>query len=373
MTVWWCSKFGDKHSIDVGLGVGDIVLNEVFKNEIIDKYGDEGKDFIETWQKISMVWGVGRIAQTALNGKLTITVNKAKNALKTFKSSSKFGSLSSDTQKLLNDFDNKLIQAEGKIKIQDKEGNYAEFATNIDDILATVRAKFTKCGCANELDDFLVLRIKDKLTDAEIAKLDLDLVGNQMLKNALNNDQELVDVWKNCSNKVSSSRSNSLFLKKLNEFRNDQALIQHIEGIANNQNAVGGHFTDVVGSKILIGDVSNPLPISSLNKNSNGVSQVLPPNKVFIKREILKPGGISHNPPQFTWKEKRLDIEGHTFFPETMSRDEILEQCASAFTNPNKVSWNNKPNAFEAVSESGMIIRYWTDSSGYPTSFFPKF
>jgi hypothetical protein len=184
-------------SIDVGLGVGDIVLNEVFKNEIIDKYGDEGKDFIETWQKISMVWGVGRIAQTALNGTLTIAVNKAKNALKTFKSSSKFGSLSTDTQKLLNDVDNKLIQAEGKIKIQDKEGNYAEFADDIDQYLFTTRDYFNKsvCGCGDDLSDFLADRIRNS-SGLDKAALAQDFKSNPELLKAMSDESELVDLWK---------------------------------------------------------------------------------------------------------------------------------------------------------------------------------
>ena len=343
-------------AIDIGLGVGDIVLNQAYHNEIIAAYPESGEAFCSSWQTISMCYGIGRLG---IEG-LLADVNIARKFSRTNKNNP---DLTPETRQFLNNVDEKL-----------NGPDFSRFATDVDNILAGIRAKFIRCGCANELDDFLILKIKDKLTDAEIAKLDLDLVGNQTLKIALNNDQELVDVWKNCSNKVSSSRSNSLFLKKLKEFRNDQALIQHIEGIATNKNAVGGHFTDVVSSKVLIGDISSPLPISSLSKNSNGVSQVLPPNKVFIKREILMSGGISHSPPQFTWKEKRLDVEGHTFFPETMSRDEILEQCASAFTNPNKITWGNKDNAFEAVSESGLTIRWYRNlTNDSPTSFFPKF
>ncbi len=95
-------------SIDVGLGVGDIALNEVFKNEIIDKYGDEGKDFIETWQKISMVWGVGRIASTSLNKKLTPLVNNVRSKIRLWKQQVTYNSVSSQTRTFLNKIDNEV-------------------------------------------------------------------------------------------------------------------------------------------------------------------------------------------------------------------------------------------------------------------------
>jgi hypothetical protein len=47
---------------DLGIGFGDIVINTAFKNEIQTNY----PKFFETWQKISLCYGIGRIAQVGL-------------------------------------------------------------------------------------------------------------------------------------------------------------------------------------------------------------------------------------------------------------------------------------------------------------------
>jgi hypothetical protein len=89
-------------------------------------------------------------------------------------------------------------------------------------------------------------------------------------------------------------------------------------------------------------------------------------------------GGYTTDPRTIIGYGPKNTVDGQTFFPPTMSIDQILEQSASAFVNPKQNAFpttikprpDNEP--LSARAENGMIIRWW-QTGKEPTSFFPEF
>lgn len=155
---------------------------------------------------------------------------------------------------------------------------------------------------------------------------------------------------------------NSRFLESYGKLIDDDDLIEHIF-IGNIQNVSGCHYRPAVNG-VNIRFVDNQIP----EGNSLGVLK----GDIEMKRELLKPGGISFNPKEYRWKRKNNYGEPQTFFPSTWTQDEILEQCASALANPNKQLVPGKSKMWVAESDSGVFIR-WIEQDGLVASIFPEF
>jgi hypothetical protein len=116
--------------------------------------------------------------------------------------------------------------------------------------------------------------------------------------------------------------------------------------------------------------------ITDLPKNSFGARQLPTGFILEIAQYAKNPNGTVKIPLTPTYQVKSISPDGHTFFPEAMTYDQIIEQCAAAFINPSPVNWfsNSFSDGWEAPSENGMIIRWHTLTTTVdPSSFFPKF
>ncbi len=205
----------------------------------------------------------------------------------------------------------------------------------------------------------------------------------------------LLEIWRNCSNKVSNSRKSYAFLEILHYIKTHKngKIIEHLIGEAGQ----GGHYQEEGDkfyhsnesgqneSHILIKDANNvKVSIADLrnnpaNINSFGVLNLPIDCTIKIAQYRKNTNGIKALPPIIERHILKDVPDGHTFFPNDLTLDEIIEQCASAWTNPIKNSWTSNVNrtqegnlAFEAASENGMTIRWWQQNN-FPLSFFPKF
>ena len=110
--------------------------------------------------------------------------------------------------------------------------------------------------------------------------------------------------------------------------------------------------------------------LNQLPKNDKGVIKVNAELGIQ-KKKILK--DAQGNVTGERWLNKKLDDNGQTLFPQGWSKDKILEEAASAFSSQKKVNWKGKTYAFEAISNNGVKIAWYTNESGKITSFFSIF
>lgn len=182
----------------------------------------------------------------------------------------------------------------------------------------------------------------------------------------------MVDAWANVKHVSYATRRNPKFLEAFDKIRRDTKLKDHVFD-ADLKNTSGCHlYSRVDDVDVRFFDKAQ------LQTNGKGVIK----GDVEMKKEILKSGGISHNPKQYSWKKKK--IPGglpQTFFPSNWSKEKILEECASALSNPNK-KLVPRPDGngtfsrmYHAESDSGVIIRWFVDNATGKevTSIFPEF
>ena len=101
-------------TIEMGLGIGDVVLDIAFKNEVEQVY----PGLADTWSKIAMCYGVGRLAVTGLNALYTKAYVESHLAQYDFR-------LSEAAKQKAGDMSREL----------QKPQNFAEFASDINPIL----------------------------------------------------------------------------------------------------------------------------------------------------------------------------------------------------------------------------------------------
>jgi len=155
-------------------------------------------------------------------------------------------------------------------------------------------------------------------------------------------------------------RKNRDFLHHYGKIIDNVGLQNHIF-MGNINNVTGCHYRPAVDG-VNIRFLNNAVP----EGNSLGVLK----GDIEMLRELLKPGRISFDPPQYKWTLKvSSGRDPQTFFPPTWSQNEILEMCASALANPNKSIVDGRTRMWVAESESGVFIRWFDDFS----SIFPKF
>lgn len=209
----------------------------------------------------------------------------------------------------------------------------------------------------------------------------------------------LVEGWTKIKYVSSNIRKNPLFLKKYLELLDDlniykraasyaqkvPTLFHHIEGFAKSGNVKGGHLISKAKERLRDADGNefsfikitdeggNAVPIDNLPKNRFGVVKADPSYKVEMAQYDKRLNGTLIEPYQFKQYRQKKNPDGHTFFPERMSYEQIMEEFASALINPSKIT---APATYaiehSAASYSGMIIG-WYEKNGKIITFFPKF
>ncbi|NVO10121.1 MAG: fibronectin type III domain-containing protein [Bacteroidales bacterium] len=121
--------------VDMGIGFVDIGVNDVFEKEVKSKY----PDFYEKWQKISLVWGIGRLTQVGIEALVKDTYNecKALRVTENLSEESKNAILTAE-KKLESEFGGILdkagdvVKQSQNLKIVDWKNNVKGFLSNID-------------------------------------------------------------------------------------------------------------------------------------------------------------------------------------------------------------------------------------------------
>ena len=173
-----------------------------------------------------------------------------------------------------------------------------------------------------------------------------------------------------CWHVSDATRRNPAFLVEFDKIRKNNSLIEHIFK-GDYRKTTGCHVRSCVDG-INIRFEGGRIP--------EGTSLGVLKGDIEIRKELFDPnnGGKPFSPPQYKWVKKNTQGEPQTFFPSTWSEGMVLEQCASAFTNPKK-TFATKPDGslysrmYEAESDSGVFIRWFVDPNGNPISFFPEF
>ncbi len=222
-----------------------------------------------------------------------------------------------------------------------------------------------------------------------LQKLTGDFAEFSDLKGFLHANPEYFAVWNKVKFLSKKARGNPAMLRKFKEQLDDLAIYNnpstssiarrntyrgHTEGYSNSSGGKGGHFTSDVNTlsnngKIVIIDNTKPfsldtppfsateINLNSLPQNSKGVSLVDGDNSVYIAQYVLD---ASQNPTNVISRYRpKSSGSQHTFFPDGMSWDEIMEQFASAQVNPAKVTWGGQSGAWEAVADNGMVFRWY--------------
>jgi hypothetical protein len=224
-----------------------------------------------------------------------------------------------------------------------------------------------------------------------LGRLSDDLNVFPGLKPFLDANPNHFETWRNIQFLSSSVRGNPILIQKLKTLKDDFSAFSdlskpwnirsattyyHLKGFAKSGSVKGGHFLSDVGAgpnahiRILDGTGSD-IPLSSFPTDQNGVAQVLPPYEIHIAQYVPNPDG-SPSVVINRYRRKSLQQDGHTFFPSSMTYEEIMEQIASARANPIKNNWDPARNGWEASAENGMIIRWYENSGVEPNTFFPK-
>ena len=191
------------------------------------------------------------------------------------------------------------------------------------------------------------------------------------------NEAELFDYWTEIEH-LHGMKRNILFLENYRSIKNLPELIEHaIRGSINrSKRFVGGHKAiEVDGINLRLDantasltDLTNPLPT-----NQFGVTKLQHEGVYKIEkfRNIYNAQG---NIIGSKWVTKRIDPnEAHTFFPYEWGDQKIIEEFASALTNPNRVNFRQKQYGFKANSDSGVLFGWYYDLDGNISSFFPIF
>jgi hypothetical protein len=248
----------------------------------------------------------------------------------------------------------------------------------------------TMCGMTSEIPDPDFVTIINKLKTLTVVELNAFFAdfGSAPTSFVEFKDVGLIDIWKGCSSGVITSKKNVSFLKILKQFKLDltvtgqtfaKKLYEHIQGIGKpGSKSKGAHLgSEVGGIHVRVKNASGVLQnITDMPKNSFGARQLPTGFILEIAQYAKNPNGTVKIPLTPTYQVKSISPDGHTFFPEAMTYDQIIEQCAAAFINPSPVNWfsNSFSDGWEAPSENGMIIRWHTLTTTVdPSSFFPKF
>ena len=72
-----------------------------------------------------------------------------------------------------------------------------------------------------------------------------------------------------------------------------------------------------------------------------------------------------------TWVEKTT--KNHTFFPNEWSKEQVVDEIASAFKEGRMEDFPEELADFQGRSKSGVLIRGYLDNSGKITTAFPVF
>jgi len=123
----------------------------------------------------------------------------------------------------------------------------------------------------------------------------------------------------------------------------------------------GCHYRQAVDG-VNIRFVNNATP----NANSLGVLE----GAIEMRKPLLDAQG---NITGYKWVLKNTQGELQTFFPSTWSQNKILDECASALSNPGKALVPGKTRMYTAESNSGVFMRWFEDANGNVTSIFPNF
>lgn len=142
--------------------------------------------------------------------------------------------------------------------------------------------------------------------------------------------------------------------------KNNTSLKEHIFK-GDYRNVTGCHYRAGVDG-VNVRFVNNSIP----EGNSLGVLK----GDIEMRRPLLDAQG---NITGYKWELKPTRDGSQTFFPQTWSQDEILEQCASALANPKKALVPGKTRMYTAESKSGVFMKWFEDTNGNVTSIFPEF
>lgn len=146
--------------VDMGIGFGDIGVNNIFEKEVKSEY----PTFYEKWQKISLVWGIGRLTQVGIEALVRDAYNECK-ALRA-------------AEKLSEESKNAVLAVERKL-----ESEFGEIIVKEIDKVIIPTGLITKLG--NQINDFQ--SILTKYTDdigGELSKIldDVDkLIDNKSI------------------------------------------------------------------------------------------------------------------------------------------------------------------------------------------------
>ena len=248
------------------------------------------------------------------------------------------------------------VEALSKLYPNVEKAIFDDFKTAINAVSETTIPTALRVPFYQELAKLDDAALKAFIQDFKSADLDF--------RAGLLKEPSFIDVWKNVKS-LTKVRSSIGFLRELKKITDDNSLIEHIFK-GDFRNVTGCHFLPAVDNVNV--RFANNITLSTASQNSLGV--------VKADIEMLKPLLDQQlNVTGYKWVLKNTRGEPQTFFPSNWSKDRILEEIASAISNPNKALVQGKSRMYYAQSESGVIMRWFSGTknpSGYE-SIFPQF
>lgn len=174
------------------------------------------------------------------------------------------------------------------------------------------------------------------------------------LQTLMQSDPEVIKVWEKFKNNDIFRRDTD-FLK----FYSDSKLLDHLF-VGDPRAVTGCHFVHAVDNITV--RFADP---TSVITNSLGVIM----GDIEFYRPLLD---VTGKITGYKWVLKNTRGDPQTFFPSAWNKDKILEEIASALSNPNKSLVPGKTRMWRAQSTSGVVVR-WFEDNGVVKSVFPEF
>ena len=196
--------------------------------------------------------------------------------------------------------------------------------------------------------------------------------ANTAILQKLAEDNDLLETWKGVKSiKRKVTRTSLDFLNALDMLKKDTKLQKHIFEADGRQ---GCHFDEAVdGQKVRYASTKNGEIPTNATTNEFGVFTA--DIEMYVPATTLQGVPILdiEEKQTFTWlPKKKPKTEPQTFFPPSWTKEEILEQCASALINPSKRNPPGKSRQWEADSDKGITIGWFEPSQGVIGTIFPR-
>ena len=193
-----------KATIDLALGVSDIVINDVLYDQFNST--DKGKEFLNSWNTFQLYYGIGSIAETGMEA-LIKKMYKNADELK------KLSNLEPELKAKIDEITKKIEDESGIVRVLSKVED--DWLRKLDDLgLTSLKKEIT---LLDELD-------KVKFFD------EFAVAGDDVLK-TLNSDVDLIRLWKTYTNEFKKTR----YVTETGVFKTCQSVLEnHPDGYLGN-------------------------------------------------------------------------------------------------------------------------------------------